>query len=96
MRVGAARYAIGSLSVDCENQGEHYATQAVVLVREHLAPDVERETLVHETLHAVVNQTNLRSGEMPKDEESLVSALSPLVTAWIRDNPRLMAWLQER
>lgn len=51
-----------------------------------------KEAALHETLHAIIDQTNLR-GKEKDEEESLVAALSPLLFYVLRHNPEFVEWL---
>lgn len=60
--------------------------------------DVEKETLVHEILHALIEQTALASdgGPLSGDhEEQTVRTLSPLLYHTLRHNTALVRWLIE-
>ena len=54
-------------------------------------PERMKYTLVHEVLHAIVNQTNI----LTEDEEALVSRMAPALLDFIRDNKAAVAYLQE-
>lgn len=54
----------------------------------------QRETVFHELLHVLFDNTHLRS--QGKDEqEAIVAALSPTLYQMLRDNPHLVDWLLE-
>lgn len=103
VRVGAVRLSVEqvkALHAEATGDGLDGATltrQGVILLAENLGFDQERETFLHEALHAAIDQTNLRSAASADrdEEERLVSALSPVLFGFIRDNPRVIAWLQE-
>jgi len=64
-------------------------------------PDVRhvRDTLLHETLHALIAQTGLSEGSGPLSgdaEEQVVRALTPLLLHVLRENPKLIQFLVER
>jgi hypothetical protein len=63
-----------------------------VSVDETIAPYKQREAVVHETIHGVLVQM----GHDKEDDEPLVTALGVGLLQVIRDNPELIAWLQER
>ena len=50
------------------------------------------DTLIHESLHCMWNQTSLPAG-LSAEEEAVVLALSPLLLGMLRDNPELVAYL---
>lgn len=53
------------------------------------APQVVRETILHELLHMLLEHTNVDS----EVHEEIIRALSPLLLAVIRSNPRLLEYL---
>lgn len=55
--------------------------------------DNERETLLHEALHAVLDSINVRDMLSPKQEEQLVSRLSPPLLDMLRRNPEFTGYL---
>jgi hypothetical protein len=58
----------------------------------------ERETFLHENIHALIAATQLDTmlaDEMPGFDEHFVSALAPIMLSWIRENPATIAYLQE-
>lgn len=58
----------------------------------------QRETLLHESLHAMlaVGQLDaLMAGSMEGFDEHLVSALAPILLSWMRDNPDVVVYLIE-
>lgn len=64
-------------------------------------PDVRhvRDTLLHETLHAIIAQTGLSEtpGPLHGDaEEQVVRALTPLLLHVLRENKNLIQFLVER
>ena len=61
--------------------------------------DQQRETLLHESLHAMLAYTHLDALLDEQNEgasEHLVSALAPIMLSWIRENPRIMRYLEDR
>ena len=59
-------------------------------------PDIERETLLHEILHALIDQTALASDGGPlsgDSEEQVIRTLSPLLFHTLRNNAALTRWL---
>ena len=58
--------------------------------------DVEKETLLHEILHALIDQTALASDGGPLNgdsEEQVIRTLSPLLLHTLRNNQALTRWL---
>ncbi len=72
----------------------------LILVDPKNDKQVQRETLVHELLHAIWKQTDLRVS-MPDDDndsegEKIIQRLSPYLYAFIKENPEVVAWLQSQ
>jgi hypothetical protein len=58
-----------------------------------------QDTLLHETLHAIIAKTGLREAGGPLHgdaEEQVVQALTPMLLHMLRDNPGLVGFLVER
>lgn len=62
------------------------------------APGYERDTVLHEILHAVIQTSGLKTGtEWTKSqEEFVVAAITPLLLDTLQRNPKLVTWLLER
>lgn len=59
-------------------------------------PDVEKETLLHEILHALIDHTGLSSDGGPltgDQEEQVIRTLSPLLLHTLRSNTPVTRWL---
>ncbi len=61
------------------------------------APGFLRDSVLHETLHALYQQTGLyKATDAEKDaEEQFVASMTPRLLALLRDNPVFVAWLME-
>lgn len=72
----------------------------VILIDPTNNTQVQKETLVHEMLHAAWKQTSLMTRIPDDDRESkgerIIEDLSPLIYAFIRDNREAVRWLQSR
>lgn len=68
----------------------------VIGVSQATEPEVQKSTLLHESLHAMLSQglRGLLEDIDKKLEETLVAFLEPRLYAFILDNPGVMAWLQ--
>lgn len=57
--------------------------------------DLLRDDVMHESLHGIIRQTSVfkNDAEWNKQEEELVSGISPRLVALLRDNPELTKWL---
>lgn len=56
----------------------------------------ERDTLMHEAMHAIFNMTGLDSIFSDVDAEDYVSRLTPAILTLLRDNPGLVEYLTEK
>lgn len=59
------------------------------------SPSNMKDTLVHESLHAILAQSGALANLKfeGNTEEQLVATLSPWILQWIQDNPDLIAFL---
>lgn len=79
---------------DVSAYGAYSHDEPAIELDANLSFERERETLVHESLHAMLALTGDAFLE-PADEENLVTFLSPVVLSWLRDNPSLIRYVQE-
>ncbi len=78
--------------------GEYDANMQVIRMDLTVGFDQQRDTFLHENLHAMINAAHLEpmmDDAMPGFTEHLVSVLSPLLLAWMRDNPHAVNYLME-
>ena len=74
----------------------------LILVDDQLGPDQERDTVLHEVLHAVFYAMNVKA-VLPKDEagdskeleEKIIFALATRLLELLRDNPKLVEYLTQ-
>lgn len=72
--------------------GEADTSALVIRLDDRLAESALAETLLHEVLHCIWDQTPLRV--MDDDlEESIVSAFAPPLLDVLRSNPKFASWL---
>ena len=64
-----------------------------IVLMQGLAVEVERETLLHEVLHCVVNAAGRPSSRGPLEQEEWVLAASPGLLDTLLRNPQLIAYL---
>lgn len=76
--------------------GDWEECPARIRIMRNLAPSMERETVMHEVLHAVFAMNGLQQEWGEEKEEAVVRRLSPVLLAAMRDNPRLVAFLIEK
>jgi hypothetical protein len=72
----------------CDNE------QLLIVVDPRQAPSQQRETVVHELLHAACDLAGLSEDALADDvEERVVRRLAPVLLQVLVDNPKLVAWL---
>jgi hypothetical protein len=96
LRVGSATYTVRSKRLE-GLFGRTLHVKALIELHKGQAVTQQRDTLVHEALHAVFNQAALAQHGFWSDdvEETLASTLAPWLLGLIRDNPELIEYLQE-
>jgi len=87
VRDASVREPLGGDSGDC----------SIELLRIRVSPDLalsqERDTVLHETLHAVADMTGVTHELGSDTEEKFVRRLTPAVLDLLRRNPALVAYL---
>jgi hypothetical protein len=55
----------------------------------------QQETMVHESLHGILELTGLsyEMRDQPEMEEELVRRLAPTILGWLRENKGMTTWL---
>lgn len=96
VRIGYQRYALtfttAQLTKGASADGVTIPSVGVIAIRPDMQEDRKRETLLHEAMHAAWDQTPLRNKESALEEE-VISALSPILFALLRDNPTVVRYL---
>ena len=100
VRVGHRRYTIDLVDRLTERgeSGVTFHESRRIEVADNLAAEPEREVVLHETLHAVMEYVGVNydyAAEDPPGEEQLVTRLAPALLALLVDNPRLVGYLVE-
>lgn len=92
IRVGYQDFKIelASREVLVEADGDCHREKQLIRIGEWLRPQVMAEVVIHEVDHAMWPYRWSLVGDV---EENFVSALSPVQTQVMRDNPGLYAWL---
>lgn len=70
----------------------------VIKIDAHLPFERQRETFLHENLHAMMSAGQLDAllvAEAEGLDEHLVGILAPILLCWMRENPRAVAYLCE-
>lgn len=105
VRVGPYTYRVNysaaaadwaSLEVDDYVRGYCQHLDALIIVRPQATHAQDAETLLHETLHALLEMIGIRNALdrlAPNLEEDVVAALAPALLDVLRRNPRLVAFL---
>lgn len=92
--VGPFRYSVHFVPELTSERGFVSTSMRRIVVDGSLPQDSQAETLLHEVIHAAIDQTNLR-GKDDEEEERLVAALSPQLFAILRSNPSLVSFITD-
>lgn len=85
----------GPLHDGSANQGTTSVEQQRIMVRGfEQGPDQERDTVLHEVIHAALKMT-AQGDRLKSNEEPVVYALTTALLAVLRENPELVGWLTE-
>lgn len=95
VKVGPFRYAVRFVDGLRAEVAWLNTDKRIAYVSEREPEQSQAEALLHELLHAAVDLTAMRAGAIEDGvkEEALVAALSPVLFAMLRENPRLVAFL---
>ena len=74
---------------ESEELGQWDIKQAQIMYDSSAKPEVVRETMLHETLHVVLEHTSIDNYL----HEDIISAMSPLLLHMLRSNPVLVRYL---
>lgn len=75
--------------------GVYQMAEQAIFMDVGLGFERERQTFLHENLHAIFAIGKLEDALMDGAEEHVVGVLAPIMLAWLRDNPKAVAWLME-
>lgn len=96
LRVGYVDYAVEDWPAAQANSSERFAEcdrmNLVIRLRTDLPKTMVAQLLLHETLHAAFDMGDLNGADT---EEKIVTVLSLQLSQIVRDNPELVAYLQE-
>lgn len=84
--------AVGKEAMGLCNSGTH---EIVMRTIPSVSADQEKDTLLHEVLHAVLAVTGLDQRISEKTAEDMVGRLAPAILSLMRENPYLMSYLME-
>ena len=105
IQVGARRYSIrcSQADIDAESveqgaelHGMTNTTAMRITLNPKNSPDRQRDTLMHESLHAILDLAGLNQDLGQEMEERVVNRLAPVLLDALRRNPRLVAYLMEK
>jgi|SRR6185436_738267 hypothetical protein len=104
VKVGHARYTVRyeeNLATIAGANGTCGEDTQTILIDPLMGPDMERDTVLHEVLHAVFHLSDARAA-LPKDdngdakeaEEKVIRPLASSLLSLLRDNPKLVDYLR--
>ena len=79
-----------STTLDC--MGQYERSKALISVDKSLAPSQKAATILHEVLHVIIAETHPTMSESL--EEKLVTTLETGLFAFIKDNPKLIRYME--
>ena len=97
VKVGHLTYKIAEMTRKDAERADIYGdivhSDASIRVKEGMAPGATAETLLHEIMHAVFDEWEIK---MPiAEEERIVGAMARGMATVMRDNPAVMAWMMK-
>lgn len=78
---------------DEDSRGDSRPDHLIIRIDADRPHTAVAETLFHESLHCAWNHTALNLGLEEGEEETVVTAISPLIVEMLRRNPDLVAYL---
>jgi len=81
---------------DTGNSANCISDDQLIIMDPNLSGQGERETLLHEVLHAIWAQTTLNKIHDDEVEEAIVWTLAPRLLGFLKDNPEFVTWLVGR
>ena len=77
-----------------EAWGTYEGGEHLITIKSGQPHDRERQTFLHENLHAIFDFAEVDG--LFHDEELFVGRVTPTFLSWMRENPNIMAYLQEK
>ena len=87
VRIGARRYAIALTRRPEDDPAEIDHHEGTIVVSDAMTTEATVEMVIHEILHGLIDDSGLDIDANEVDEEMIVRALAPRVTAFLADNP---------
>jgi Zn-dependent peptidase ImmA (M78 family) len=105
VKVGHVRYTLREekgLASIAEASGTCGEDTQLILIDDQIGPDQQRDTVLHELLHALFYAMNAKA-ILPKEEgsdskeleEKIIFSLATRLLELLRDNPKLVGYLLE-
>lgn len=79
---------------ECYGECQKHRNQ--ILIAPNLNKSVEKETVIHEMLHAIWSEYSLDNFFPEEQEEVLVTTLAKGIHSVLENNPKLMNYLKEK
>ena len=82
---------------EMEDHGTCNTDYATIRVNSSFSLQQQRDSLLHESLHGMFNETGLgfdyEKGDTPISEEQIIRRLTPVLLHWMRTNPEILDFL---
>ena len=95
VRVGPHVYSVTTEQRHSDDYGETQIDRCEIRLAGKQGPSQLRETLLHESLHAMTSLAGLRVEWGEDRDESCVTRLAPILLDFLRRNPRVVEFLVE-
>lgn len=92
MKIGSLDLTVKKAKLDYYGEYDRWETAATVGA--HLGHQQQIATLVHEILHAICHERGVFKTHQTKAEEEIVAKLEGGITAFIKDNPAVIKFIQ--
>ena len=86
LRVGARRYVVGQARRVDDKAAEVDPDAEYIVISPRLSVGAAAEYILHESLHAMLDNAGIDIDENEVTEEMVVSALAPRLAAFLADN----------
>jgi hypothetical protein len=98
VRVGPYIYSIAHMdrhdeAVNSDNVGFTMKDDLFIKIHSGLEKTIEADTVLHEILHCIYHVYNIKDEDI---EEDTVRMVSTGLCILMRDNPKLMSWIQKQ
>lgn len=92
MKIGSLDLTVKKAKLNYYGEYDRWLTTAKIGA--HLGHQQQAATLMHEILHAICHERGVFKTKQGKAEEDMVAKLEGGITAFIKDNPEVIKFIQ--